>query len=255
MAPPDTAAGDLPGSRWADNGAVRLHYLDARPSAPGPAVLVVPGFGEEGADHVELLDALAPRRAIAVDLRGRGPSTEADDGYRIEDHVGDIEAIAADAGFGPVHVVSYSRGTSYALGWALRHADRVVSVTIGDYPAAQIVPPTSFVTDAPNRRWRQRPVTDTMPQAAIEAMVADAVGMEFWDELAELHRPVLLIRGGTRGAMVNDAVEDRYRSAVPEIRVVRFEDSGHDLWSPDPDRFPAAVVSFLEDVENGGWKT
>jgi pimeloyl-ACP methyl ester carboxylesterase len=123
-----------PASRWTHNGAVRLHYLEARPPAPGTAVLVVPGFGEEAADHFPLVEALSPRHAIVVDLRGRGPSAVPADGYRIEDHI-------------------------------------------------------------------------------------------------------------------RDAIEDRYRRTVADLRVVRLGEFGHDLSSPDPDRFPATVRSFLDEVE------
>jgi pimeloyl-ACP methyl ester carboxylesterase len=145
--------------------------------------------------------------------------------------------------------VTYSRGTSYGLAWAFRHPDQVVSITIGDYPAAQIVPPDWFAETMASRRWRRRPITDIMPREAIDAMVADAVSIEFWNELGEIDRPVLLIRGGAPGAMVDAAMEARYRRAVADLRVVGFDQSGHDLWSPDPHRFPATVRAFLDDVE------
>src|ERR1700730_958422 len=122
-----------PASRWARNREVRLHYLEARPSAPGTAVLVVPGFGEEAADHIALVEAVAPRRAVAVDLRGRGPSAVTADGYRIEDHVRDLEAVVAASGIERLHLVTYSRGTTYGLAWAFAHLDQVASITIGDY--------------------------------------------------------------------------------------------------------------------------
>jgi pimeloyl-ACP methyl ester carboxylesterase len=238
-----------PASRWTDNGPVTLHYLEARPSAPGPAVLVVPGFGEEAADHAELVEAVSPRRAIAVDLRGRGASADTTDGYRIEDHVKDLESIVAAAGIERLHLVAYSRGTTYGLAWALGHLGQIASITIGDYPPAQIVPPASLPDTAATRIWKRRPMTDRMSRTSMEAMVGDAVAVEFWDELALVRQPVLLIRGGARGAMVNDAMEDRYRGTVSDLRVVTFEESGHDLWSPDPHRFPATVKSFLDAVE------
>jgi pimeloyl-ACP methyl ester carboxylesterase len=170
-------------------------------------------------------------------------------GYRIEDHVGDMEAIVTSARLERVHLVTYSRGTSYGLAWAFRHAEQVASITIGDYPAAQIVPPTTFAETMSSRRWRRRPITDRMPREAIDAMVADAVSIEFWDDLRAIDRPVLLIRGGAPGAMVDATMEERYRRAVPDLRVVGFDESGHDLWSPDPQRFPATVCAFLDEVE------
>lgn len=245
----DAAVDHHPVSRFVRAGDVRLHYLDARPSSPGPAVVIVPGLGEEAADHLELLDAVAPRRAIAVDLRGRGASDVATHGYRLEDHVGDLDAIVADAGVHAAHVVTYSRGTTYGLGWALGHLDRVVTITVGDYPARQIVPPAALAEYVATRSWRRRPMAERMPATAVEAMVADAEAIEFWDDLTAVRQPMLLIRGGATGAMVGPEVEARYRRAVPHLEVVCFEESGHDLWSPDPDRFAATVRAFLDRVD------
>ena len=241
---------DKPVSRWAMNGLVRLHYLEARPLARGPAVLVVPGFGEEAADHLDLIEAVAPRRAVVVDLRGRGPSTVTIGGYRIEDHAGDMQALVSAANIERLHLVMYSRGTTYGLAWAFAHAEQLASITIADYPAAQIVPPANFAEMTAKRVWKGRPMTDRMPQVAIEALLADAVNIEFWDEMAGLRVPVQLIRGGAERAMVGDAILERYRLAVVDLRVVTFEESGHDLWSPDPHRFSATVKSFLDDVDD-----
>lgn len=244
------AAVDIPVSRFARNGDVRLHYLDVRPSSVGPVVVIVPGLGEEAADHVELLDAVAPRRAIAVDLRGRGGSEIATHGYRFDDHVADVDAVLTDAAVDAIHLVTYSRGTTYGLGWALRHLDRVVSVTIGDYPAAQIVPPRALARYVATKVWRARPMAERMSASAVDAMIADAEPIELWHELSALRRPLLVIRGGAPGAMVDAEVEARYRAAVPHAEVVCFEQSSHDLWSPDPTRFADTVRSFLDRVDS-----
>jgi pimeloyl-ACP methyl ester carboxylesterase len=56
---------------------------------------------------------------------------------------------------------------------------------------------------------------------------------------------VLLVRGGRKGALVDDDVEARYRAALPTIRVARLADAGHDLWSRDPDAYLAVLRTFL----------
>jgi non-heme chloroperoxidase len=239
-----------PRSRFAERGALRLHYVDARAGAPGPAALVVPGFGERAEDHIPLLDALAPRRALAVDLRSRGRSSYAESGYGLEDHAGDVGAIAEQAGLERVHLISYSRGTSYALAWAFAHPDQVVSITVGDYPAAQILPAEQYWSMMATRKVRGRPVSEVMPATAVAAMLAEAVDLELWDELAALDVPVLVVYGGARGAMVDERVLDRYRAVVRDLRVEAFPESGHDLWRPDPQRFSATVAAFLDELDS-----
>jgi pimeloyl-ACP methyl ester carboxylesterase len=247
---------DDPWSRWADHDGLRLHYLDSgadRPDGSGAAepdpgvvpAVFVPGFGEEAAEHRPLLEALLPRRVIAVDLRGRGRSDVPDAGYTLDAHVADLDAIVRAAGLDRVHVLSYSRGTTYALGWAVSHADQVAAVVVGDYAAHQMVPPEWFGTAAIRRKWRGRPIVERMSAPAIQALLADAADVPLWDDLARLRVPALLIRGVAEGAIATDAVEARYRAALPQLEVVRFEESGHDLWDPDPGRYAATVRDFL----------
>jgi pimeloyl-ACP methyl ester carboxylesterase len=244
----DRVPDDDPWSRWARNGDVRLHALDSGdPDGhdEGVPALFVPGFGEEAAEHRPLLEALRPRRVLAVDLRGRGRSDVPAAGYGFTAHVADVDALVRAAGLDRVHVVSYSRGTSYALGWAVSHPEQVVSVAVGDYAAHQMVPPDWFGDVAVRRRWRGRPIVDRMPEHAIRALLAEATDVPLWDDLARLGVPALLVRGVAEGAIATDAVEARYREALPHLEVVRFEESGHDLWQPDPDRFATTIRDFL----------
>ena len=68
--------------KFANNQGVRLHYLDSGgldSGGQGVPALFVPGFGEEAAEHTAVIEALAPRRTLVVDLRGfdriAGPAT------------------------------------------------------------------------------------------------------------------------------------------------------------------------------------
>jgi len=245
-----SAVGSRPGSHWADNDGVRIHYVDHRADAAGPAVLVVPGFGEDVDDHLDLLDAVAPRRAIAVDLRGRGRSDVPERGYDLAAHAADIDAAVASAGTDRVHLMTYSRGTAYGLSWAFAHVERLASLTIGDYPPAQLIPPANLPELAAARIWKGRRMTDRMPAGAVAQMVADATAVEFWEELGDLRVPVLVVRGGGgRVQMIDDTTAARYESTVHDLELTTFHESGHDLWRPDPDRFATVFVAFLDRVD------
>src|SRR4051794_5466182 len=114
-----------PYSAWADNEGVRLHFLDSGgPGGPAP-ILFVPGLSDVADEYAWLLDAWRPRRTLIVDLRGRGRSDAPATGYRPVDHAGDIVAVLAARAIPRVHLVTFSRGTSYALTWALAHPDAV----------------------------------------------------------------------------------------------------------------------------------
>lgn len=239
-------------SRFADNGSVRIHFLDSGEADSRTPVVFVPGFGEEAMEHAPLIEALRPRRTIVVDLRGRGRSAIPESGYGMEEHAADLDAVIRETGLKRLHLVSYSRGTTYAMRWATTHPEYLASYTVGDYPAAQIIPPAWFPPKAEKSKWRGRPVSERMPVPAIRRLFADAVAIDMWQDLRRLACSMLVIRGGAQGAMLDDAGTDRYRQVVARLQVETFEDSAHDLWHPDPLRFARTVAQFLDTNETGG---
>jgi non-heme chloroperoxidase len=242
-----------PMSRFVGSGSVRIHYLDSANGGPvdgdGVAPLVfVPGLTDVAEDYVGMLDAFG-RRTIVVDLRGRGASDSPDAGYAFDDHVGDIEAVVTDAGVGPFHLATFSRGTAYGLGFAVARPERVLSLAIGDYPAREI----GLRGNVPDRlaqgRWRGEPVLARISEVALRGVATESVERPLWDELGALSRPGLVMRSGRVGRrgheFVDAEAQDRYRAAVPGVEIVTFDDSGHDLFHPDPIRYPRLVADFI----------
>lgn len=91
-----------------------------------------------------------------MSFRGRGRSDAPEHGYRIEDHVSDIEAVIADLGPSRLALFASSAGVPRALGYALKHTERLSCLVIEDHPAerGRLPPewPERFLT-AP---WRGR---------------------------------------------------------------------------------------------------
>jgi len=273
MQHPDSRARSIrPRSRWSQHEAVRLHWLDSaapsefteaaechEPAGPGEGrggrpdalpLVFVPGFGEEALDHLGLFERLAPRRVIVPDLRGRGPSDAPLEGYALADHVGDLEAVMRDARVDRIHVASYSRGTAYAVKWAIDHAGRVASLTIGDYPAEHIAPPAGAVEALADRTRFERPILERVSYDVMQAVFAACVSESYYAGLAALREvPLLLVHGARRSSMVDGKALARYREARPDIEIEVFEDSGHDLWRPDPDRFAETVARFVNAAD------
>ncbi|HLG67107.1 MAG TPA: alpha/beta hydrolase [Acidimicrobiales bacterium] len=241
---------------WATAGGVRVHFLDAGEGAEGgehlAPVLVVPGFAEAAEEYRWLVEALAPRRALAMSARGRGRSDAPRSGYRFEDHVDDIDAVVSAAALGPAVLVCFSRGSSYGLGFALRRPDAVAGLVIGDYHARHVGLAPAFVEHQRTASIRGVPVRERMPDHAVAGVQLESVEVPLWDRLAQLRCPVLLVRGGRRGVLVDDAVEARYREALPGIEVAMLPRAGHDLWSRDRAAYLGVLVPFLEKVDAAG---
>jgi pimeloyl-ACP methyl ester carboxylesterase len=239
-------------SHFSERDGVRLHYLDNGGHDAGAPLVFVPGMGDHADEYAGLLVDLLPRRALALDLRGRGRSGVPDAGWALRDHVADVDAIVHDAGVdGPVHVASYSRGTAYALGWAVTHPDQVRSVTIGDYGARQVRVPVEHRESFSARRWRGRTMGERMDMRAIQGVFTAGEAVEMWDALGALGVPVLVMHGTAPGALATDELLEQYRRHVPAVALVPFPGSGHDLWRPDPHRFAATLTDFLAQVDAG----
>jgi len=243
-------------SGWASNGGVRLHYVEGGgDDASGGAVLVVPGFGELAREYTWLIESLAPRRVVAADLRGRGPSDVPASGYDLDDHVNDLETVVETAGLREFTVIAISRGTSYGLGYALRHPERVRGFLAGDYGAVHLALPETWPAEALTRVLRGVPIPERIAPHAVRALQREAAERQMWDRLGELRSPFFVVRGTRRSVLVSEEMVDRYRAALPEVEIHTLEGLGHDLWNPDHRPLLGLVESLLKHawgVRQGG---
>jgi non-heme chloroperoxidase len=234
-------------SRFVTSAGARIHYLDSGGDDRGAPVVFVPGMTDLAEDYREVLGNFG-RRTVVVELRGHGRSSAPREGYGLEQQCDDVGAVVDDITEGPVHLVTFSRGTSYAVGWAVQHGDRVRSLAIGDYVPAEIVPPPGAVERLLDGRWRGRSVRDRLDAAAARRIFAAARQRSFWEPLASLQPALLVVRSRER-QLVDDRAWARYARSFPEARLVEFSDSPHDIFRPDRDRYPRLVRDHIEAAE------
>lgn len=97
----------------------------------GPSVLLVPGRGDSSdVFPAELSAALiaAGCSVLRMDPRDTGLSDAGGDAYTFATMADDIDAVAAAAGAGAVHLLALSMGGMLAVDVAVRHPDRVASI-------------------------------------------------------------------------------------------------------------------------------
>lgn len=246
-----------PLSRFTDRSGVRIHYLDSGlgggPGGVGadadPPLVFVPGLTDLAEDYMGVLAEFG-RRTIVIDLRGRGPSgSPGGESYGFDHHVADVAAVVAHAGVEAFHLATFSRGTVYGLGFAFADPDRVHTVSIGDYQAREIGLPGQWPEQFMQGRWRGQPVLERISEVALQGVARQSVERSLWDQLGALGKPVLVMRSGRARRnghqMVDQTALARYREAVPGVEIVTFEGSGHDLFRPDPTRYPRLVADFI----------
>ena len=236
-------------SVFVDHEGVRLHVLDnGRVDATLPAVVAVPGMGEYADEYAWMLHALGERRVVVVDVRGRGRSDVPESGYTFEHHVGDLSAVIRTLQIDRPVLVAFSRGSSYALGHALSQPGEVRGLVIGDYYARHVGLPPEFADQQLQAKVRGTVIADRMSERAVRQVFAEGREVPLWDRLHELQCPVLLIRGGRRGAVVGEDVAALWLESLPSVRIEVIADAGHDLWSRDVEAYLRVLVPFLVDV-------
>jgi hypothetical protein len=145
-------------------------------------------------------------------------------------------------------VVTFSRGTTYALTWVLANLERVRSVAIGDY-----VPEEKVLTPEMSRRllggrWRGTPVRERLDEDAANKVVRAAEERSLWDSLARQQLPLLAVRSRER-FLVGDAQWSRYRALFPDAHLVEFPHSPHDIFRPDRGRYPRLVSEHVDRAD------
>lgn len=236
---------------FVQNGGVRLHALDGGIDAAGRVpLLIVPGLAESAADYADLIALLAPRRCIAVTLRGRFSSDVPPSGYALADHVADVAAAAALIKADRFCLMAFSRGVAYGLGYAVRHPSRLAGLILGDYPARHSALPPEFPERFLAAAWRGRPASGRIAAHAVHAIQRDAGEETFWDRLDGFDCPAAVLHGDPdKGSQLSPMQIERYRNRLRRPTFVGFPASGHDLRSPDPTLFNETVESFLQTLD------
>ncbi len=229
------------------NGDAHLHFLDSGGDDHGAPIVFVPGMTDVADDYREVMP-LFGRRVVVVEVRGHGQSSSPVHGYDLATLSSDVGAVVDAVADGPVHVVTFSRGTSCALRWAIDHPDRVRSVSIGDYAPEERVLTSAMSQRLLDGRWRGTPVRERVDvDAAMKTFLA-AQARSLWDELARLQPPLLVVRSGN-SVLVSDADWSRYRQLFPDAQLVDFDDSPHDIFRPDRGRYPRLVREHVDRAD------
>jgi pimeloyl-ACP methyl ester carboxylesterase len=256
MAPPTSScSGRAPRSaegalqvreRFTDRSGVRIRYLDNDPQPTvGLPVLLTPGVTDTADEYKAVLEFLAPRRMLVVEVRGRGASEAPPTGYRAEQHANDLRAALDDAGIDRFHLMTFSRGTTWGLDLLLHDPTRVATVSIGDYWAAEKHLDESMADTLMATRFRGRPMTERVEPHVLGELFRASSERDLFSALATTTVPVLVARGTEPGGLLDDAAVDRYQAMVPGVEFAIIPGASHDLFRPDRLAYPNAVLEFI----------
>ncbi len=147
----------MPYARSSDG--VLVHY-EAHGRASAPAVLMIQGLGADKHGWDMQRFVLAARyRVVAFDNRGAGRSDKPFGRYTLEQMADDAVAVLDAAGVEAAHVVGASMGGAIAQILAVRHPERVLSLTLA-------------CTACRNHAWRRELLSEWAERATERGMGA-----------------------------------------------------------------------------------
>ena len=236
---------------WVNRGLVRLHYVDNEgDDVTATPLMIIPGFASVAEDFEEIATSLAPRRCVAVSLRGRGKSDTPSTGYSLREHAEDIASLADGIGLTKLCLMAHSRGVPYAIEFARTHKEVVQGLILLDYPAHHSKIQPGWAESFLASEFGKAAVPDRVRSETAKGVQEDSDAVSLWDALDEFGFPVLVIRGGTEGSLLKDEDAAMYAKHLKDVRIVVFEESGHDQWKPDLARFIRTVGEFLTDTDD-----
>jgi pimeloyl-ACP methyl ester carboxylesterase len=231
--------------RWVDSGGVRLHCLESLAPEPTTQVplLIIPGVFGNAEDYIDEMTRLAPRRCLAVSLRGRGKSDVPASGYRLDDHVSDIAATVAQCDLEKPAMMGYAIGAAYAIAYAVDAPEKISGLIIGDYPARYRVLSAKWIETALETMGAR-----ANPEVA-RALHRDSALVPLWERLGSLRGPIAVMRGAQAGSMVTAEVAAKYQEHRPDVEITTLKNNGHELWKPDFDSYIGAIENFLGCID------
>ncbi len=258
---------------------VRLHYRQTGRRS-GPPVLMIQGLGADKHLWDVQRIALAPwYRTIAFDNRGAGRSDKPYGVYSLEQMADDAVAVLDHAGVDTAHVIGASMGGAITQLMALRHPERVRSLTLactacGHHPwrkellaewaetaqtrgmgamtaeaARWVIGPRSFRRLAPAVGW-MGPLALSRPAHAFAGQVAGILSIddELADRLGEITAPTLVMVGN-QDILTPRGDSEELAEKIPTAELVVISGAAHGFMIEHGTTFNRIMLDFLRRAE------
>ncbi len=216
-------------------------------------------------------------RILRYDARGHGGSSVPGDAYRMTDLVGDAVKLLDHFSIDRAHFVGMSMGGMTALGLAIGHGDRLLSIGVCD--ARPDAPPAfrdpwderialarsggmQQLAEPTLRRWFLPETFETRPDVIdtfatmirytpVDGFVGCAralQGLDYEQHLERIDVPTLLLAGSADGVIPE--INERMEQSIPQATRVVVDDAGHISNAEQPGLFNRALGDFLASTRH-----
>ena len=251
---------------------VSLPYVSTGPPSATP-VLLLHAWGESRGSFDRLLPLLPPiMTAFAMDLRGHGDAGKPTAGYSLHGLADDIEAFMDVVGASSAVLLGSSSGGYVAQQVAVNIPDRVAGLVLVGSPRSLQGRPSfadevDRLPDPVDAAWVRDSLTwfprfHPVPQWYIDDRVQDGVRMpaRVWREAlnglltarpptdtATITAPTLIV-WGARDELLPREDQVALAAAIPDSRLVVYEDTGHVVLWEQPERVASDLTAFVANL-------
>jgi pimeloyl-ACP methyl ester carboxylesterase len=252
---------------------ITLRYLE-QGDPSGTAVLLLHPWGESLRCFDRLLPLLPPSlRVLSLDQRGHGGADKPVGGYELAAFAADVEAFMDAADVRAAVLVGSSSGGYVAQRVALDSPGRVTGlVLVGSPRSLHGRPPfadeVERLTDPVDPAWVWKSLTwfprfHDVPDWYIEDRVRDGLRLpaHVWrgtltglitalapTDTGTITAPTLII-WGDRDNLLSGRDERQLAAAIPDSRLVVYQETGHLVLWEQPDRVATDLTALVEGLE------
>ena len=187
------------------------------------------------------MEAFNDRKSYSISLRGNGKSAAPETGYSYEEQFTDLEAVIKDLKVEEFYLMSYSMGVPYAVQASIKYPQKIKGLIICDYSPSIPKIPSGW---AQSLIENDRIATDR--RHVVKAIESELKSVDLTEELDKIQCPVLVMKGLKEGSLLKDEKLEEYRNRLENLKIVEFENSGHELWHPDVEYFRDTIQNFMK---------
>lgn len=243
-------------NKFENRTGLKLHYMeqisydnDLKP------VLIVPALPESDADYKDIIFVL-PTHTICVTPRGREQSDAPETGYSIQDHANDLIDCVNHFNLKDLIVIAYSRGVVYFIKALPQLKDKIAGIILIDYPAQYDSHPKDWSKNFLNQSWRAMPIKERFPKPwVLERIEQESIAEDVWNNLEGITCPITLFKGSASysdpvliSSKITEEHLKKYKQLLPRLKVIEFEESGHDLRLWQYEKFITEIKAFIQEL-------
>lgn len=233
---------------------IELHYMEQTSyDSDLKPILIIPALPESDMDYKDIIFVL-PNHTVCATWRGRELSDAPETGYSVQDHANDIIDTIEHFKLNEIIVLAYSRGVAYFIQALPEIKDKILGLVIVDFPAQYDAHPPQWAENFLKQNWRAMPIKERFPKAwVLNRIEEESKETDLWDNLKGIEFPVSLFVGGSQysdpvlipSKITTEHIE-KYKSYLPQLKILEFENSGHDLRIWEYEKFVSEFKNFMD---------